>query len=557
MNITVVEHQINILLLLGIAVFLGAIGGKLFQRMRIPQVVAYIVIGLAVGRTGFGLIPIEVVHDMRPLSMFALGLIGLLIGCELKFPDLKKRGWQFMSILLSEGILAFIVVGGLTGIITWLVSGEINKALSVGILLGAISSATAPAATVSVLWEFKTAGPLTSTLLAIVALDDGLGLLLFGFASSIAGVLLSDTNLTVGTILGTPTYEIIASIALGVVSAWLLRQLLRWSSDPDKMLVFTLGTVMLDMGLSVALGMDAILTAMALGTTLVNLAPRRSRHAFQLIEKFAPPIYVLFFVLVGAELELFGTSLHIWLLAGVYVLGRTLGKIAGASFGARISGAPDTVKRYLGLGLFAQGGVAVGLSILAAHRFETTIGNEIIVVVTVTTMLVELLGPLFVKLAVAKAGEVGLGVSEEDLIRSYTVADVMDYNPPKLRLDDRLESIFEVISSADSYSHYPVIDNDGQLQGIISLEDLKPILKDQSAVCNILVGYDLMTNCDQVVTPNMSLQEAIDHMRRTQNQFLPVVESNKTNKLVGLLDQRVMDKLIASELLRRRKAAVC
>ncbi len=344
MNITVVVHHANILLLLGIAVFLGAIGGKLFQRMRIPQVVGYIVIGLIVGRTGFGLIPVEIVHSMRPLSMFALGLIGLLIGRELKLPDLRKRGRQFMTILLSEGISTFLIVGGSTAMLTWLLSGDAKKSLSMGLLLGAISAATAPAATVSVLLEYKTRGPRTSTLFAIVALDDGLGLLLFGFAASIAEVLLSGSHLTFGAVLSTPAYEIFASIALGIVSALLLNQLLRWSPDQEKKLVFTLGIIMLNMGLSVALEMDAILAAMALGTMLVNLAPRRSHDAFELIKNFASPIFVLFFVLVGAELQLFDTHPHIWIIAGVYVLGRTLGKITGAYYGARISGAPETVR---------------------------------------------------------------------------------------------------------------------------------------------------------------------------------------------------------------------
>ena len=549
----IVGHHVNMLLLLGIAVFLGAIGGRVFQRLKIPQVVGYIVIGLIVGQTGFGLIPKTVVEEMRPISMFALGLIGLSIGGELKLRELRRRGRQFLSILLSEGIGAFILVGGATGMIIWLITGDAKIAIAQGLLLGAISSATAPAATVSVLWEYKTRGPLTNTLLAIVALDDGLGLLLFGFASSIAGILLSGGSLTIGAILGTPAYEIIASILLGAGSALLLTLLLRWSSDPDKQLVFTLGTVMLNMGLSAALEMDAILAAMALGATLVNVAPRRSRDAFQLIKKFAPPIYVLFFVLVGAELQLFGTSGVIWIIAGTYVVGRSVGKVIGAYYGARMSGAPETVKRYLGMGLFAQGGVAVGLSIVAAHRFEATIGGDIIVIVTVTTMLVEILGPPFVKLAVTKAGEVGLGISEEDLIRSYKVADVMDPNPPVIHIDDRMEKIFDVISSSESYLYYPVVDELGHLQGVVGLEDLKPILGEQAAVREILIAYDLMKNCSESITPETPLPDAINLMNKTRLGFLPVVEVGKLSNLVGFLDRHVLDEKISREMLRRKQ----
>jgi Kef-type K+ transport system membrane component KefB len=552
---TLVGYHANILLLVGVAVFLGAVGGRVFQSLKVPQVVGYIIIGLIVGQTGFGLISRTVVEEMRPISMFALGLIGLSIGGELKLPELRRRGRQFLTILLSEGIGAFIIVGGATGMLIWFFTGDAKIAIAQGLLLGAISSATAPAATVSVLWEYKTRGPLTNTLLAIVALDDGLGLLLFGFASSIAGVLLSGGSLTIGAILGTPAYEIIASILLGSVSALMLILLLRWSSDHDKQLVFTIGTVMLNMGLSVALGMDAILAAMALGATLVNVAPRRSRDAFQSIKKFAPPIYVLFFVLVGAELQLFGTSAVIWIIAGTYVVGRTAGKIIGAYYGARMSGAPETVQRYLGMGLFAQGGVAVGLSIVAAHRFEATIGGEIIIIVTVTTMLVELLGPPFVKLAVTKAGEVGLGISEEDLIRSYTVADMMDPTPPVIQIDDRMEKIFDVISSSASYLFYPVVDELGRLQGVVGLEDLKPILGEQAAVRELLVAYDLMENCSESITPGTPLQEAFNIMRKAQLGFLPVVENKSISKLVGFLDHHVINEKLARELLRRQQAA--
>lgn len=548
-----VGYQANILLLLGGAIFLGAAGGRVFQRLKIPQVVGYIIIGLIVGQTGFGLISRTVIDEMRPISMFALGLIGLSIGGELKLPELRRRGRQFLSILLSEGLGAFIMVGCATGIFIWWLTGNAKIAMAEGLLLGAISAATAPAATVSVLWEYKTRGPLTNTLLAIVALDDGLGLLLFGFASSVASVLLSGGSLTIGAILGIPAYEIIASILLGSVSGLILTLLLRWSFDQEKQLVFTLGTVMLNMGLSAALEMDAILAAMALGATLVNVAPRLSRDAFQSIKTFAPPIYVLFFVLVGAELQLFGTSMALWILAGTYVVGRSAGKIIGAYYGARMSGAPETVKRYLGLGLFAQGGVAVGLSIVAAHRFEATIGGEIILIVTVTTMLVELLGPSCVKLAVTKAGEVGLGISEEDLIRSYKVAEVMDPNPPVIHIDDRMDKIFKVISSSESYLYYPVVDKLGQLQGVVGLEDLKPILGEQAAVRELLVAYDLMKNCSESITPETPLQEALNIMRKIRLGFLPVVDPKSLNKLVGFLDRQVLDEKISREMFRRKK----
>jgi CBS domain-containing protein len=192
---------------------------------------------------------------------------------------------------------------------------------------------------------------------------------------------------------------------------------------------------------------------------------------------------------------------------------------------------------------------------LAAHRFHDTIGGEIIIVVTATTLLVELLGPPFVKLAVKRAGEIGLGVTEDDLIRSYTVADVMDPNPPVVRPTDRIQTVLNVISSDDAYLYYPVIDPQGEFQGVISLEDVKPILRDQSAVSEILVAYDLMTHCDEVVTRETPLQRALNQMREARLSFLPVVEEDGVKELAGFLDRQAIERFLSTELLRRRQVA--
>ncbi len=179
-------QHVPILLIIGSAIFGGSIGARIFQKLRIPQVVGYIIIGLIVGRSGFGLIGEEEIQNLLPFNFFALGIIGFMIGGELHRHTFKKFGRQFLKILLAEGLTAFAFVTLLTGLLAWLISGNFLIGLSFGLILGAIASATAPAATVDVLWEYKTRGILTTTVLAIVALDDGLALLLYSFASSVA-----------------------------------------------------------------------------------------------------------------------------------------------------------------------------------------------------------------------------------------------------------------------------------------------------------------------------------------------------------------------------------
>jgi Kef-type K+ transport system membrane component KefB len=543
------------LLLLGVAVFLGGIGARIFQRLRIPQVVGYIVIGIILGRTGLKIIPPDVIVQLRPFNLFALGIIGFMVGGELKWPELRQRGRQFMTILLAEGLAAFFAVGALTGFVTWVFTHSPAKSVSLGLLLGAISSATAPAATVDVLWEYKTRGPLTSTVLAIVALDDALALFLYGFAASVAGVLLGSGFIDWRSMIGTPVYEIGVSLVLGVVTGVLLNHLLRWARDPQKQLVFSLGTLLLDIGLSTVFNLDAILVAMALGCTLVNLVPRRSREAFDLVGGFATPLYVLFFVLVGARLSLTGTAYAVWIVAFLYFLGRTAGKMTGAYWGARLSGAVEPVRKYLGLCLFSQAGVAVGLSILASQRFSSTIGDEIVIIIATTTFLVQIIGPPSVKVGVAKAGEIGLGMDEEDLIRSYTVADVMETAPSVVHLRDGVEKILSVMSGDVHFLYYPVVDEEMHLKGIIGLDAVKPVLAEPEMLRGLVLALDIMTPVREIVTPDAPLHEAMSIMRETKLESLPVVDKSDERRLVGFIDARVLNRFLSAELLRRQRMA--
>jgi Kef-type K+ transport system membrane component KefB len=543
------------LFLLGVAVFLGGIGARIFQKLRIPQVVGYIVIGIILGRTGLKIFPPDVIEQLRPFNLFALGIIGFMVGGELKWPELRQRGRQFIAILLAEGLTTFFVVGALTGLATWVFTHSVPTSVSLGLLLGAISSATAPAATVDVLWEYKTRGPLTSTVLAIVALDDGLALFLYGFAASIAGVLLGSGVMDWRSMIGTPAYEIGVSLALGVVTGVLLNYLLRWSRDPQKQLVFSLGTLLLDIGLSTLLNLDAILVTMALGCTLVNLVPRRSREAFDLVGGFASPLYVLFFVLVGARLSLTGTGYTVWIVAVLYLVGRTAGKMAGAYWGARLSGAVEPVRKYLGMCLFSQAGVAVGLSILASQRFSSTIGDEIVIIIATTTFLVQIIGPASVKIGVMKAGEVGLGVNEDDLIRSYKVSDVMEGAPAVVHLRDGVEKILSVMSADVHYLYYPVVDEAMHLKGVIGLDAVKPVLAEPETLRGLVLALDIMTPVREIVTPEAPLHDAMAIMRGAKLEFLPVVDKSDERRLVGFIDARVLNRFLSSELLRRRRAA--
>jgi len=547
-----VEH-LNIILLIGLAIFFGTAGAGVFQKIRIPQVVGYVVIGLIIGESGLNLIGRDTVETLSSFNIFALGIIGFMIGGELRRDVFKKHGKQFFVILCSEGVAAFIFVAVLSGFVAWCFSGNLHTSVAIGLVLGAIASATAPAATVNVLWEYKTRGPLTSTVLAVVALDDGLSLLLYGFASSIAGAFLGKTNGSIWTAILTAVFEIVGAVVLGVLVGFLLSFILKRIKEPDKALVFTVSSVLLVIGLSIALKLSSILAAMTLGVTIANLATRRRQSTFELIEKFAPPIYVLFFVLAGAHLVLGEIAGWMIVMILVYLIGRTAGKVFGSWFGARQSKAPDVVRKYLGLCLLSQAGVAIGLAIISSQLFMGQVGHAIIVVVMTTTFVVEVFGPMLVKVGIKKAGEVGLNITEEDLIKTYSVADVMDTKVPVISAGMSLNEVVKIVSSTDSF-YYSVVDNDKKLIGAITLDGIRNTFATQE-LNDWLVALDIMEPIIAKVPPDVGLSEAFEKTRRLDIEHLPVVASSKDDSFVGILNCRVVRRLVSAEVLSRQQKA--
>lgn len=542
--------HLHILLLLGLALFGGTAGGRFFQKLRIPQVVGYIAIGIIIGESGLKIIDHETIKSLEPFSYFALGLIGFMIGGELRKDVLIKQGRQFINILLFEGIGSFIAVSLLVSVVgTWLL-GDWKIACSLGLLLGAISSATAPAATTEVLREYKTRGPLTRMVLGIVAMDDALALLLFALASSIAGVLSGRMQENALRIFTHPIYEIGLSILIGILSGLILDRLIQKYSEKQRILAFSLGTVLLVLGLAVTIHVDMLLAVMTLGVVITNSISRKGEETFKILEGFTPPIYVLFFVLVGAKLNISHMTLPVILLAVVYLIGRSAGKMLGANLGARVSGAAESVKKYLPLCLFSQAGVAVGLSILASNYFPGEISNAIVVIITSTVFILELIGPFFVKLAVTRAKEVGLNITEEDFLYSTKTKDVMDKNPPLVYENTPLDEII-ILFTETANLYYPVINQNKELTGIISVDSIKNTLTE--ADTGLLLAADLAEPSVTTISEESMLSEAKQILDKYNLECLPVVSADR--KIAGFIERRILDKLISTKIIELQKRA--
>lgn len=547
---------------MGIALFGGTLGARVFKRIHFPQVVGYIVIGLIFGESCLSLINHATIEKMSPFNFFALGLIGFMIGGELKISLFKKFGKQFMTILLAEGMGAFVTVSILSFLVMLLLNSlgmmdfSWRVSLGLALLLGAVSSATAPAATVDVLWEARAGGPLTTSVMAIVAMDDGLALLLYGLCTSIASTLFGSGKASFLHSLGVPLLEMGGSILLGGLCGVVLNYMLRRLREQDNALTFTIGAVFLVIGVTRLLEFDPILASMSLGMTLVNLAPRRSISAFELVEKFAPPIYVLFFVLVGARMKLEHMEPWVVVLVVVYVVGRTAGKMLGARFGAGWAKAPDSVRKYLGLCLFSQAGVAIGLSILASQQFTgelAHVGQTIVIVVTASTFLVQLVGPPCVKLAAHKSGEAGVNITVEDLIATYTVKDVMDKKMVVIDEFAPLAKVLDIFSDNDVL-YYPVVNREREFVGILTFQDIKNTLT-KSDLQMLLVAHDLMEQLNEKAYLDDPLPETLERMKSTQLDYMPVFEKGEGRKLIGFLDRSRIMHVAANEILRRGRKA--
>jgi len=558
--------HLNLALLFGLVILGGALGARLFQRFHIPQVVGCVVVGVLLGRDVLNLITPERVEALKPFTMFALGIIGFMIGAELRAEVFKKYGRQFFIILFSQGFGAFLLVALGTSLMAWLVLPSILDAeatltatdrlyisIAMGLVLGAIASATAPASTVNVLWEYKTRGPLTVAILAIVALDDALALLLYRGAATGAKALLGTAD---GSVFGTTLIllgEIIGTVLLGFLAGVALYFLLKFVRADDKILEFSIASLLLVVGVSMVAGIDPILPAMVLGITMANLAPRQSKNVFELIRKFSSPVYISFFVLAGAHIELGRLTSSTAAITAVYISCRVGGKVVGSWYGAKYSRAPAVVRKYLGICLLPQAGVAIGLAILSSQLFNSDFGKTIIMVVMTETFIIELLGPILVKVGVKKAGEVGMNVTEEDLIKTYTVADVMDTSPTTITQDLPLQQILEVFSSSESV-YYPVIDGHSRLTGIITIPDIKEMFANQD-VAGWLLACDVAEPVRDKTTPDKPLEEVIEHMRRYHLENVPVVAGEDSDEFVGVLDYSKVLRKISAEVLHKREKA--
>lgn len=408
----------SFLINLAILLLVGLLFSKLAKLVKFPNVTGYLVGGLLIGPaiptllTSFGLnlggyngiVNSDGLKQVEAICDVALAFIAFSIGSEFKLSYFKVVGTKSIIIAIFEAVFASILV--FVGCLI------MNQSVQFALVLASIAAATAPAATLLVVKQYKAKGPLTDTLISVVALDDAVALIVFGFCFTIAANLTNASSRPIGLALCMPFIEIIVSLLIGTILGFITTWLLKWFHGRSNRICVVLAVLLLTIGINTLINkqfdmnLSNLLSCMMLGAVIVNIS-NVFDDVTPLVDRFTPPFFMLFFVISGAELNMTTLFSNVIVIALGYIILRVIGKWVGAWLGATITKSEKVVKKYLGPCLIPQAGVAIGLSLIALNSFPD-FGRDIRAIILAATLVYELIGPLVAKVTLAKAGEIKL-----------------------------------------------------------------------------------------------------------------------------------------------------
>lgn len=386
-------ENLNMLFYVALVLIAGLLCGRLVKQVKLPNVTGYILAGLILGPYVLRIIPHDIVTQLELVSDIALGFIAFSIGSEFKLSYFKRVGAAPVVIAVLEAVFAVIVVcAGLLAI-------GCDPAFAV--VLSSIAAATAPASTIMVIKQYKSKGPVTDMLLSVVAMDDAVALMAFGISVAVAKMI--STGALSASAIVAPLWEIGISLAVGALLGVIFCLPLRFFKKDSNRLIIIAGFVLLTVSVANLIGASALLTCMAMGGVFVNIS-KDEESIMKICDSVTPPIFLIFFVVSGAELNI-SVLPSIGVVGILYVLLRVLGKFLGSYTGAKIMHAPKSVQKYIGPALIPQEGVAIGLS-LVAQSVVPQYGEMIRAVILCSTLIYEITGPVITKATLIRAGEI-------------------------------------------------------------------------------------------------------------------------------------------------------
>ena len=383
------------LLSLAIILLTGLIFEKIIRLFKLPNVTGYLIGGLLIGPSVLNLVTEGQLESLSFVSSIALGFIAFSIGGEFKMSYFKRVGLTPIIIAIFESLMAVFMVTG-----TLILFG-FDKAFS--IVLGAIAAATAPAATIMVIKQYKAKGSLTETLLSVVALDDAVALIAFGVAVAISQMINNPSGANLLSQIASPVIEILMSLVIGGILGFLLVLPVRFYKDDASRQSLIYIFIFIALYIASKGGYSDLLTIMAMGAVFTNLS-NESLKLMRIADVMTPPIFMAFFVISGADIKL-SILASIGLVGIIYVVIRSVGKVLGASIGAILSKSDANIRKYLGFALLPQAGVAIGLTVVA-KTVVPQYAETIRAVILCGTLIYELIGPAVSKWALTKAGDI-------------------------------------------------------------------------------------------------------------------------------------------------------
>ncbi|PIP48175.1 MAG: sodium:proton antiporter [Chloroflexi bacterium CG07_land_8_20_14_0_80_45_17] len=398
--------EMSPVLAIGIIITVGFFGGLLVRRFGLPMITGYIIVGILLSPSLLNVIPEATIGNLDFIINICLGIIAFMIGSSLRLESLRKVWRSIAWITLFQSLGAWFLITLLLPLLGHFILNIEGATFwqvyfPMAFVIGAVSCATAPAAIMAIVSEYRAKGPLTTSLLAVVTLDDAIAITAVAFALAISQSLVGGLGLSMFQMLGVPSAQIAGSVGLGLAFGFLLMHMTRLARTRELLLVIAFGMIMLCVGIADLLGISSILACMMAGFFLVNKGKRL--EIFHVIEGIKDAIFVLLFVLAGLHFNLRIMQTTV-VLAGLIVLLRCTGKYVGTRIGAEISHAPGAIKKYLGIALLPKAGVSVGLILLAEHAFPL-FGAIMLNAVLASVIINELLAPPLVKYAIFKARE--------------------------------------------------------------------------------------------------------------------------------------------------------
>ncbi len=558
----------HIIYTLAVILIAALIGGRFASFCRIPRVTGYLLAGLLVGPSFAELLKLpqlvshQALEELRLISDVALALILMNIGGQLRTENLRRWKQRILIFSLTEVILTGVLVGISVFVANQFMVQQTVTGLSLGqtsllfgMFTGTISIATAPAATLMVVREYEAEGPITRLVLTLVSLNN----LFSVFAFTIAVQLLVSPDGGFISIF----YQLSVPLLLGGSFGFLMSLWAQRMELPSEHKILLLGGVTAVAVISRALGLEPLLSCMALGMILADSSPRWER-LLKSLNEIDYPLYVVFFVLAGANLHI-ATLAHIGLLGVTYVFARACGKLVGASLGARLGKFGQREQTYVGMTLLAQAGMAIGLAATLSKQWPEG-GRLVETIILGSVVIFELIGPLAVRCGLVKSGEVPLlsllrkRAPQSGMEGLHSVANhfrnnlglpaghnldnpgdilvrhVMRHNVETIHHGTPFQELLNIIAHS-RYDRFPVVDDDQNFVGIINYTDIRNLLFDQS-LSGLLVARDLVSAPHHAISPDIPLREALKTLQKKRNiSYFPVVDPEEPKKLLGILSQ--------------------